>query len=281
MTKKKTLKIFIDGDIILHKNAAVAEEAINWGDDWWGLYADLRTAKSQVMADIGNYLKATKNCYAQFKDIEVGDIGDIKLTIVLSDKENNWRHQILPSYKLNRKSKRKPILLNPLREWMIKVHGAIWWAGLEADDVIGILASRESIVISEDKDFETIPCLLYKPSRDKLQKITKLKANKTHLYQTLTGDAADGYSGCPGIGPVNAKRILDVGTWKEVVVAYEGAGLEEEDAMVQARVAHILRSKVEYRRKSCKVRLWHPSFYGRRYGVKYDKELSNQYIRAI
>ena len=64
------------------------------------------------------------------------------------------------------------------------------------------------------------------------------------MYQTLTGDSTDGYSGCPSVGDKTARKILgDNPTWGDVISAYEKRGLTEQDAMVQARVARILRFK--------------------------------------
>ena len=93
------------------------------------------------------------------------------------------------------------------------------------------------------------------------------------MTQTLTGDATDGYKGCPSVGAVGAKKILDDALalaksndhekfnnwymWIAVVKAFEKAGLGEEEALVQARVARILRTP-EYDHKKRKVKLWSP-----------------------
>ena len=74
----------------------------------------------------------------------------------------------------------------------------------------------------------------------------------------MTGDSADGYKGCPGIGEVRAEKLLKDGTWEEVVGAYSKAGLDEEDALRQAQVAHILQSPSEYNKKTGEVALWKP-----------------------
>jgi hypothetical protein len=71
------------------------------------------------------------------------------------------------------------------------------------------------------------------------------------MYQTLVGDTADGYRGCPKVGPVKAEKILDTTVWSDggkcadvypmwprVVAAYEKASLTEDDALVQARLVH-------------------------------------------
>ncbi len=67
------------------------------------------------------------------------------------------------------------------------------------------------------------------------------------MYQTLTGDSTDGYKGCPKVGPVAAARLLEplmgepAGMWIAVLLSFKKAGLTEADALVQARVARILR----------------------------------------
>ena len=73
--------------------------------------------------------------------------------------------------------------------------------------------------------------------------ITEDEANYFHLYQTLIGDTADNYKGCPGIGPVTAHRLLSVSpTWATVKDAFALKGLSEDDALLQARIARILRA---------------------------------------
>jgi len=117
---------------------------------------------------------------------------------------------------------------------------------LEADDVLGILATSgnrfiegEKVIVSEDKDLKTIPCKLWKSGE--LLNITKEEADYNHLFQTLTGDTTDGYSGLRGVGEVKAKTILNVPTWSSVENAFIKAGYTKEDALTQARLARILR----------------------------------------
>jgi DNA polymerase-1 len=110
---------------------------------------------------------------------------------------------------------------------------------------MGILATNphsktQKIIVSQDKDMKTIPTQVW-DGKD-LVTITEGEANYRHLYQTLIGDAADGYKGCPGVGPVKATKLLDADpTWATVVAAYTKAGLTEADALTQARLARILR----------------------------------------
>ncbi len=122
--------------------------------------------------------------------------------------------------------------------------------GFEGDDVMGILAThpkliREKIIVSIDKDMETIPsddCRWGTDEASSRGSIRPIEADYYHMLQTLTGDTTDGYKGCPGIGPKKAEAIL-AGTFEDpqncglVVAAYEKAGLTEDDPIVQARMA--------------------------------------------
>jgi len=83
------------------------------------------------------------------------------------------------------------------------------------------------------------------------------------LSGSLTGDATDGYPGCPGVGPKKATAILGscapslACMWAGVRQAYESKGLIEEDAVEQARMARILRAEDwDFQKKA--PRLWCP-----------------------
>jgi DNA polymerase-1 len=89
------------------------------------------------------------------------------------------------------------------------------------------------------------------------------EADYWHMFQTLTGDAVDGYKGCPGMGPVGAQKLLsdgmamEDGMWPMVVKAYEKKNLTEEDALRNARLARILRWD-DWDRKKKEPILWTP-----------------------
>ena len=63
------------------------------------------------------------------------------------------------------------------------------------------------------------------------------------MLQTLTGDPVDGYKGCPGAGPAKAAKVLSKAgsMWENVKREYVKAGLTEDHAILQARLARILR----------------------------------------
>ena len=91
-----------------------------------------------------------------------------------------------------------------------------------------------------------------------MTEITEEYADYFHLYQTLVGDTTDGYPGLKGIGDKRATALLEKeASWETVVKAYEKAGETEEDALVQARLARILRAS-DYNFETREPILWSP-----------------------
>lgn len=241
---KRTL--LIDGDIIVYRSSNNVEHEVNWGEDVWSLYADVKEAKPLVE----RYLEQL---------IEMTSADDLIFTF---SSDNNFRKEVLPTYKSNRKGVRKPVCYKGLKEWVEDEYNTIAMPNLEGDDVLGILATNgsiegETVIVSEDKDMQTVPGLLFR--NNEMSCISEKEADYFHLYQTLVGDNTDGYKGCPGIGPKTASRLLDeAANWDTVVNAYEKAGLTEEDALVQARVARILRAS-DYDQSTQEPILWTPT----------------------
>ena len=234
--------LIVDGDILLYQVSSAVEEPIHWGNDWWSLTADAHLAKQMIEQEVSEWMS---------------ELGADGLIIALSD-QTNWRHDVLDTYKSNRKGKRKPVIYVPLRDHLREEYDTACFTSLEADDVMGILQTEDTIIVSDDKDMKTIPGALYRPMAQERLEISPEEADRNHLIQALTGDATDGYAGCPKVGPVTAQKILEEGTWDEVVGAYEKAGLSEEVALIQARVARILR-KDEWNPITEEITLWNPA----------------------
>lgn len=241
----------IDADILAYQAAAGCEVATKWDDDLWTLHASEREAQGKMLDHIAAIMDKVK--------------AD-RFTLVFSDSAN-WRKDVLPTYKANRSGVRRPMVLKALREYAMEIYPFQMRPTLEGDDLIGIIATGDEIlegdkiICSLDKDFKTIPGKHYNFGRDEFFQIDEEQASYWHMMQTLTGDTTDGYSGCPGCGPKTAEKILGPlhpdDYWKAVVKAYTAAGLCEEEALVQARVARICRA-TDYNFKTQKVKLWNP-----------------------
>lgn len=238
---KRTL--LIDGDIIVYRYASTVEQEVDWGDDVWSLWSDAKEAKQLIL----QYLEHL---------VEMTAADDF--IFCFSDKDN-FRKTVLPTYKSNRQGKRKPVCYKGVKSWIESKYESITMPNLEGDDVMGILATsgkyEETVIVSEDKDMKTIPGLLWRNAE--LEDISEEDADYFHLYQTLVGDTTDGYSGLKGVGDKKATALLETPTWETVVTAYEKAGHTEEDALVQARVARILRAS-DYNAKKQEPILWTP-----------------------
>jgi DNA polymerase-1 len=117
----------------------------------------------------------------------------------------------------------------------------------------------KAIIVSDDKDLKTIPGKLYRPTADERLDITEAEADKHFYMQTLTGDSTDGYPGCPTIGQKRAEGLLGQRpAWSVVEQAFIKQGLTKADALLQARMARILRWS-DWDTKKNEVKLWEPA----------------------
>lgn len=244
------MRLLFDADIIAFKAAAATEQPINWGDGIWTLHG----YEQDVIDHAMSYMQS------------VADKLDTQDVLLFLTGANNWRKDILPSYKSNRKDTRKPLMLPFIRQFMVDNLGATIVDTFEADDLLGIEATStdDCIIVSEDKDLKTIPALVYNPQKDdEPVLIPEFTAAWNHMFQTLTGDSTDGYSGCPKVGPVAAKKILqDIDQvedlWPAVVAAFKKQNLSEEVALQQAQVARICHAS-DFDKETGKVIPWTPS----------------------
>lgn len=197
-----------------------------------------------------------------------------KVTIALScPRGENFRlTQVADSYKSNRKGKVSPIGLGAMRTVLENEYETIQEPCLEADDLLGILATDPSrstrrIVVSWDKDVTALEGETYNPNKDVYKKVSKAVSVRFFLYQCLIGDSADGYKGIKRIGPKKAKPFiaglnpLSI-AWEQIVELAERQGHgEKEEAeawmLTQARMAWILRYP-DYDFEKKEISLWTP-----------------------
>lgn len=273
-----TTHILLDADLAAYRAASACQNTYDWGDGTVSITSDLAAAK-RTMRDFIDGLMARL-----FAD---------KLTVCLSDDFRSFRKEMVdPTYKGNRKDVERPQELYALKSWLAEAYPSASRPRLEADDVMGIMATEpghgeERIIVSQDKDMRTIPGLLYRPYEDqpKVEEISVEDADFYHMFQTLAGDAVDGYPGCPNVGKITAKQSLSLlkgpypvhreitrgprkGTivtrweaadmdthWGVVLAHFARAGLGHADAVKQARLARILRHE-DY--PNGRIRLWTP-----------------------
>jgi 5'-3' exonuclease len=240
---------YIDADIVMHRALAFTEP------NFCG-------------RPVNNWRGAVENFHG-IKDKWLREMGPIDGYQLVFSKGGNFRKGLYPDYKANRKDIIPHPAMKDMKALLLELPDAIHDENIEADDLIGIKATEtpNTIMVSADKDFLTLPGTLCIPSSHKRTQpdwhvISEAQADHNWLVQAMTGDTIDNYKGIPGIGPAKARIILtrlepvEV-MWPKVVAAFATKGLDLDYAILQARLARILRHG-EYNFETKEVTLWTP-----------------------
>lgn len=260
---KNNQVLILDADIPLFRSASKAQSSMVIDGI---VFSFAQTVDQERMYD--SYIEMIR---------EKTGIKDVVMAI--TDRSGNFRKEIYPEYKAQRTYQPKPIGYKELLAYIEEEYGTISSPMIEADDVLGILGSqgrfkgKEVVILSDDKDLLTIPCKYVDTKDDfKIKQQSKLDADRFWMLQALMGDATDNYKGCPKYGPKTAEKLLQKIEdayegddpeelfnlwWDAVVAAFIKAGLTEEEALVQARLARILRVE-DWDKKNQQVKLWKP-----------------------
>jgi DNA polymerase-1 len=179
-----------------------------------------------------------------------------KTKVIFSDPAGNFRYELEPQYKANRKDLKKSPEFYALREWALKKY--IYESNLEADDLCGYYARKGYIVCSIDKDvIKGVAGTFFDVyhARRTFHDTSELEARNFTLLQTLMGDTTDNIKGIKGVGEATAIKLLDKHgwSWDGVVKAYEEKGLTEDDAVLTRRLVGM-----DQWHKKKGLKLWQP-----------------------
>jgi 5'-3' exonuclease len=196
------MQALVDGDIVAYVNAASAEnDPVE--------IAILRTDK--FMRDI----------------LETTQAGSYRLFLSGSD---NFRYQVDPEYKANRKDMVDPKWREACKEFLVTEWKAEVTEGYEADDAMGIhqrkhahehghpLYQEQTMICTIDKDLDMIPGLHYSwpivrggtvVREGKLYEVTATQGLQSFYRSLLIGDRTDNIFGVAGIGKVKAAKLID------------------------------------------------------------------------
>ncbi len=129
--------------------------------------------------------------------------------------KDNFRYNLCPNYKANRKAPPEDAnLFRPLMAKIIKEGLAIPSDGMEADDMVRIKATelaslnKEFTVVHIDKDLDCIPGKHYNPRKQEFYEIDVDTADLLYWTQMLKGDPTDNLPGLPKVGPKKAEAML-------------------------------------------------------------------------
>lgn len=264
------IEAYIDTDVLLYKFGFSNENSIEWSDGEWTHTGNVKGA----VTDMDNLIDDITERLVRWCGVLDADV---EVKMCFSSTAGSFRKLVYDGYKKSRAGKRKPVIMDPLRQWVCDNWGVLEEPWLEGDDILGVWgASYErtlkdvpdgpiKVMCSIDKDMLTVPGYHY--NWDKADKgvvwVGRDTASKNFYLQTLSGDTVDDYPGCPTIGPKRALKILDealesnVPMWEAIVKTYEKHGKDELFALQMARCAYILQPE-DFDNECGSIELWTP-----------------------
>lgn len=182
--------------------------------------------------------------------------------VAISDKRN-FRYDVYPEYKANRKGKPRPKNLALASEIMAQNHPTVMRERLEADDLIGLgMSSGMAVGVSLDKDLMSCPGWFWNPDKMCFPTIiTEEEADAWFYKQWLMGDSTDNIPGAWKVGKVKATKIVEENLPQNRLAAvlkeYEARNHDWDHTITMARLVRILRDG-EYCRETGAITLWEP-----------------------
>jgi 5'-3' exonuclease len=144
------------------------------------------------------------------------DTGATEYEVWLTGK-NNFRFSVYPEYKANRKDLYRPKWEKQVKQFLKDHWQANVSEGCEADDMLGVRQTKDTIICTIDKDLDQVEGQHYSWEIRRLGEVIRA-ARQYHIsaeegirffyYQMLVGDATDNIKGVVGIGPKKAERLL-------------------------------------------------------------------------
>lgn len=121
---------------------------------------------------------------------------------------NNFRYEIYPEYKANRRDVPRPKHLQSCREFLVVDWNAEVTDGYEADDALGINQDGQHIISSIDKDLLAIPGNHHNIVSKECRFVSPLEALRTFYKQLLLGDRTDNVPGFDGVARQKPTNFL-------------------------------------------------------------------------
>jgi len=120
---------------------------------------------------------------------------------------NLFRYDWHPGYKAGRGD--PPANYAALREYAYANHPTECGIYCEADDLLRMRTTSDTISVSIDKDDLTYPGKKYHFVKDEIFTVDEYTAAYNFYYQMLLGDSVDKIQGAAGIGKAKAPRLLE------------------------------------------------------------------------
>ncbi len=196
--------------------------------------------------------------------IESTQVDDVKVFI---SGQRNFRYDLYPLYKANRKSTEPPHRQSCKEFLVVEWNGRVS-DGYEADDAIAIEHTRLTkkglapVICSIDKDFQQLAGEFYNFVSEDSFFVTELQAKRTFYKQLVLGDKSDNIPGFDGKARQKPTKVIqyhhelidgaetDVEMYNQCLDAFcESGGQTEDDLILTAKLCYLLRHEDD---------VWHP-----------------------
>jgi len=161
-------------------------------------------------------LNTLEEAQSKFDEVYMQIINKIEETyevdkvITFNNAIGNFRKQISKTYKSNRLNRDIPKILNDLHNYVTFAYDSKQGKGIETDDLVAtywsnlteIMGRDKVIIVSIDKDYKQLPCLIYNyhSKHQCYYDISEAEAKRNFYTQMIVGDTADNINFCKGYG---------------------------------------------------------------------------------
>ena len=228
------VRLIIDGDIVAYRAAAVTDGRMYTlkgdPDQAWKYKADIMThcvdrGIDVSLIELSFFPEPVVNATKIVQQIMSGIVFQLKTRfpntelVVYLTGSTNFRDQINPQYKGNRKDLRRPANLKACKKFLVDNYAAEEEHLLEADDMMTILAtelgSGNCVICSVDKDLKQQEGLHYNFVDDELTEVSYAEGRRLLWQQVISGDSTDNIHSPRGLGKVagvNCYKNVDMDT---------------------------------------------------------------------
>lgn len=198
--------LLIDADSLIFASCYRSKNDINYEFFPDNFYTDIKDAINKFDEQ---YMKI-------INDLE--ELYPIEAVVTFNGSKGNFRKQITPTYKANRKKQILPPLLHPMHDYVKEKYQSKFCYGKETDDLVAAYWKRLSeefgrdqvMIVSIDKDYKQFPCLIYNyhHKHKVILDISESDALYNFYEQMIVGDSADNVNFFKGKGVKFAEKYL-------------------------------------------------------------------------
>jgi len=272
---KPSKTLLVDADTIVFAAASTSEYADDllprdmYSDDEWGelIEAPGYDEEGECIWEV-NLDEAMNKIEEKLLRIK-GETNTKDIELYFTE-GRNFRYDVEPMYKANRKKIRYPQGLGVLKRMCLERYKGEICIAYEADDKVVMLKRTQPekyVLCAVDKDvYKSLPGKhfnYYESSKYGIDmKWVETESKDAHQFpyiQTLMGDSTDNIKGCPGIGPKKAEKALNAlvtpcDMWREVVRLFKSKKLTIKDAIRDMRLVNMHQLDTDGKT----INLWNP-----------------------